>query len=76
MTSASDARELRASATASPSSGGAPPGRESHAVFFLQEQDMTRFDARRIGRIPTKASPAAKTPRGKEESPGAQSKGR
>jgi ATP-dependent Clp protease ATP-binding subunit ClpA len=53
--------------------------RESHAVFFLQEQDMTRFDAvnyisHGIAKIPTQGSPAAKTPRGTEESPGAQSK--
>jgi ATP-dependent Clp protease ATP-binding subunit ClpA len=47
--------------------------RESHAVFFLQEQDMTRFDAvnyisHGIAKVPTQGTPAAKTPRGAEES--------
>lgn len=53
--------------------------RESHAVFFLQEQDMTRFDAvnyisHGIAKIPTQGSPAAKTPRGTEESSSSQTK--
>ncbi len=55
--------------------------RESHAVFFLQEQDMTRFDAvnyisHGIAKIPTQNnSPgAAKTPRGTEESSSSQTK--
>ncbi len=42
--------------------------RESHAVFFLQEQDMTRFDAvnyisHGIAKVPNAADPA-RTPRG------------
>ena len=53
--------------------------RESHAVFFLQEQDKTRFDAvnyisHGIAKIPTQGSPAAKTPRGTEESSSSQTK--
>ena len=45
--------------------------RESHAVYFLQEQDMTRFDAvnyisHGIAKVPGQAEPA-KTPRGTEE---------
>ncbi|MGB4057777.1 MAG: ATP-dependent Clp protease ATP-binding subunit ClpA [Alphaproteobacteria bacterium] len=54
--------------------------RESHAVFFLQEQDMTRFDAvnyisHGIAKIPSANTPApAKTPRGTEESAGSQTK--
>lgn len=53
--------------------------RESHAVFFLQEQDMTRFDAvnyisHGIAKIPTQGAPAAKTPRGTEESSSSQTK--
>ncbi len=45
--------------------------RESHAVYFLQEQDMTRFDAvnyisHGIAKIPTQSN-AAKVPRGTEE---------
>jgi ATP-dependent Clp protease ATP-binding subunit ClpA len=53
--------------------------RESHAVFFLQEQDMTRFDAvnyisHGIAKIPTQGTPAAKTPRGTEESSSSQTK--
>lgn len=44
--------------------------RESHAVFFLQEQDMTRFDAvnyisHGISKVPGN-SDASKTPRGTE----------
>ncbi|MCB1562691.1 MAG: ATP-dependent Clp protease ATP-binding subunit ClpA [Alphaproteobacteria bacterium] len=46
--------------------------RESHAVYFLQEQDMTRFDAvnyisHGIAKVPTQ-SDTGKTPRGTEES--------
>ena len=42
--------------------------RESHAVFFLQEQDMTRFDAvnyisHGIAKVPTQSDPS-RTPRG------------
>ncbi len=53
--------------------------RESHAVFFLQEQDMTRFDAvnyisHGIAKIPTQGNAAAKTPRGTEESSSSQTK--
>jgi ATP-dependent Clp protease ATP-binding subunit ClpA len=53
--------------------------RESHAVFFLQEQDMTRFDAvnyisHGIAKMPTQGTPAAKTPRGTEESSSSQTK--
>jgi ATP-dependent Clp protease ATP-binding subunit ClpA len=45
--------------------------RESHAVYFLQEQDMTRFDAvnyisHGIAKVPGQAD-ATKTPRGAEE---------
>ena len=45
--------------------------RESHAVYFLQEQDMTRFDAvnyisHGIAKVPGQADPA-KGPRGTEE---------
>ena len=45
--------------------------RESHAVYYLQEQDMTRFDAvnyisHGIAKVPGQADPA-KTPRGAEE---------
>ena len=45
--------------------------RESHAVFYLQEQDMTRFDAvnyisHGIAKVPGQAD-ATKTPRGAEE---------
>ena len=45
--------------------------RESHAVYFLQEQDMTRFDAvnyisHGIAKVPGQAD-QAKTPRGAEE---------
>ncbi len=52
--------------------------RESHAVFFLQEQDMTRFDAvnyisHGIAKIPTQNN-TAKAPRGTEETPGGPSK--
>jgi ATP-dependent Clp protease ATP-binding subunit ClpA len=44
--------------------------RESHAVFFLQEQDMTRFDAvnyisHGIAKVPTQ-NDVTKTPRGAE----------
>jgi ATP-dependent Clp protease ATP-binding subunit ClpA len=53
--------------------------RESHAVYFLQEQDMTRFDAvnyisHGIAKIPTPNTPAGKTPRGTEETGNAQTK--
>ena len=45
--------------------------RESHAVYFLQEQDMTRFDAvnyisHGIAKVPGQAD-GTKTPRGTEE---------
>jgi ATP-dependent Clp protease ATP-binding subunit ClpA len=45
--------------------------RESHAVYYLQEQDMTRFDAvnyisHGIAKVPGQAEPA-KTPRGTDE---------
>ncbi|MFK7839856.1 MAG: ATP-dependent Clp protease ATP-binding subunit ClpA [Bdellovibrionales bacterium] len=45
--------------------------RESHAVYFLQEQDMTRFDAvnyisHGIAKVPSQ-SDASKTPRGVDE---------
>ncbi|MBL4805415.1 MAG: ATP-dependent Clp protease ATP-binding subunit ClpA [Alphaproteobacteria bacterium] len=45
--------------------------RESHAVFFLQEQDMTRFDAvnyisHGIAKVPSQ-SDTGKTPRGTDE---------
>jgi ATP-dependent Clp protease ATP-binding subunit ClpA len=45
--------------------------RESHAVYFLQEQDMTRFDAvnyisHGIAKVPGQSEPG-KTPRGAEE---------
>lgn len=45
--------------------------RESHAVYFLQEQDMTRFDAvnyisHGIAKVPGQAD-QTKTPRGAEE---------
>ncbi len=47
--------------------------RESHAVYFLQEQDMTRFDAvnyisHGIAKVPGQAD-TTKTPRGTEEDP-------
>ena len=46
--------------------------RESHAVYFLQEQDMTRFDAvnyisHGIAKVPNQGDPATGTPRGTEE---------
>ena len=46
--------------------------RESHAVYFLQEQDMTRFDAvnyisHGIAKVPGQAAPEQKAPRGAEE---------
>lgn len=46
--------------------------RESHAVFFLQEQDMTRFDAvnyisHGIAKVPTQGE-SSKSPRGTDES--------
>ncbi len=49
--------------------------RESHAVYYLQEQDMTRFDAvnyisHGIAKVPGQAD-ATKTPRGAEEEEGA-----
>ena len=45
--------------------------RESHAVFFLQERDMTRFDAvnyisHGIAKVPSQGEGAAKPPRGTE----------
>jgi ATP-dependent Clp protease ATP-binding subunit ClpA len=51
--------------------------RESHAVYFLQEQDMTRFDAvnyisHGIAKIPTQNN-NAKAPRGTEETVQAKS---
>lgn len=55
--------------------------RESHAVYFLQEQDMTRFDAvnyisHGIAKVPGQNEPG-KTPRGAEEAeaPGAKTNG-
>jgi ATP-dependent Clp protease ATP-binding subunit ClpA len=50
--------------------------RESHAVYFLQEQDMTRFDAvnyisHGIAKVPGQADPT-KTPRGTEEEQSAE----
>ncbi len=50
--------------------------RESHAVYYLQEQDMTRFDAvnyisHGIAKVPGQADPA-KSPRGAEEEESAQ----
>lgn len=53
--------------------------RESHAVYFLQEQDMTRFDAvnyisHGIAKIPTPNAPPGKTPRGTEETGNTQTK--
>ena len=52
--------------------------RESHAVFFLQEQDMTRFDAvnyisHGIAKVPSQ-SDATRTPRGVEENEEKQTK--
>ncbi|GJL85815.1 MAG: ATP-dependent Clp protease ATP-binding subunit ClpA [Micavibrio sp.] len=52
--------------------------RESHAVYFLQEQDMTRFDAvnyisHGIAKVPSQ-NDGARTPRGTEESETQQSK--
>lgn len=46
--------------------------RESHAVYFLQEQDMTRFDAvnyisHGIAKVPNQDQDDSKTPRGAEE---------
>lgn len=46
--------------------------RESHAVYFLQEQDMTRFDAvnyisHGIAKVPSASSDVAKTPRGTQQ---------
>ncbi len=46
--------------------------RESHAVFFLQERDMTRFDAvnyisHGIAKVPSQSEGGAKTPRGTSE---------
>lgn len=53
--------------------------RESHAVYFLSEQDMTRFDAvnyisHGIAKVPGAAPPVPKTPRGAEgeEHPGTE----
>ncbi len=45
--------------------------RESHAVYFLQERDMTRFDAvnyisHGIAKVPSQGEGGAKTPRGTE----------
>ena len=52
--------------------------RESHAVYFLSEQDMTRFDAvnyisHGIAKVPGATPPVPKSPRGAEgdEHPGA-----
>ncbi len=52
--------------------------RESHAVYFLQEQDMTRFDAvnyisHGIAKVPSQ-NDGGRTPRGVEESEDQQSK--
>src|SRR6202008_1282780 len=52
--------------------------RESHAVYFLQEQDMTRFDAvnyisHGTAKVPTQ-SDTARTPRGTAETEGKQAK--
>lgn len=46
--------------------------RESHAVYFLQEQDMTRFDAvnyisHGIAKVPSSTGDVAKTPRGTQQ---------
>ncbi len=46
--------------------------RESHAVFFLQEQDMTRFDAvnyisHGIAKVPGQAEQSMRTPTGAEQ---------
>lgn len=51
--------------------------RESHAVYFLQEQDMTRFDAvnyisHGIAKVPGQSDPAKGTPRGADEEEAAQ----
>ena len=53
--------------------------RESHAVYFLQEQDMTRFDAvnyisHGIAKVPG-ASDAARTPSGVEDDEETEDKG-
>ncbi len=52
--------------------------RESHAVYFLQEQDMTRFDAvnyisHGIAKVPTQ-SDTGRTPRGTAENESKQAK--
>ena len=52
--------------------------RENHAVYFLQEQDMTRFDAvnyisHGIAKVPSQ-NEGGKTPRGVDESEAQQSK--
>jgi len=49
--------------------------RESHAVYFLQEQDMTRFDAvnyisHGIAKVPTQDGETAKPVRGSDEEDG------
>ena len=46
--------------------------RESHAVFFLQEQDMSRYDAvnyisHRIAKVPGHAEPGGSVPGGDED---------
>ncbi|HBR68151.1 MAG TPA: ATP-dependent Clp protease ATP-binding subunit ClpA [Rhodospirillaceae bacterium] len=52
--------------------------RESHAVYFLQEQDMTRFDAvnyisHGIAKVPSQGD-TSRTPRGTQESETQQTK--
>ncbi|MFP4312923.1 MAG: ATP-dependent Clp protease ATP-binding subunit ClpA [Alphaproteobacteria bacterium] len=54
--------------------------RESHAVYFLQEQDMTRFDAvnyisHGIAKVPTQDNDERSTPRGAEEGDNASKAG-
>ncbi|MAE51651.1 MAG: ATP-dependent Clp protease ATP-binding subunit ClpA [Micavibrio sp.] len=49
--------------------------RESHAVYFLQEQDMTRFDAvnyisHGIAKVPNAGADETHTPRGADEDAG------
>ena len=53
--------------------------RESHAVYFLQEQDMTRFDAvnyisHGIAKVPGQTD-AGRTPRGADDGPANDEKG-
>ncbi len=53
--------------------------RESHAVYFLQEQDMTRFDAvnyisHGIAKVPSQDTNVSRTPRGTQEGASADAK--